>query len=63
MCNFVEASRREEKIVYRRYASLYFVAGIDNEENELMVLEMLHRYVEVLDRYFGNVSKAPIQED
>ena len=38
-----------------RYASLFFVAGVANESNELMVLEILHRYVEVLDRYFGNV--------
>lgn len=41
----------------RRYASLYFVAGIDGEENELLVLETLHRFVETLDRYFENVSR------
>lgn len=43
------------KLVYKRYASLYFVAGITEEENELMVLEVIHRYVETLDRYFENV--------
>lgn len=25
-------------------------------DNELITLEIVHRYVEVLDRYFGNVS-------
>ena len=24
-------------------------------DNELITLEIIHRYVEVLDRYFGNV--------
>jgi hypothetical protein len=28
-------------------------------DNELITLEIIHRYVEVLDRYFGNVRHAP----
>lgn len=47
---------KDLKIVYRRYASLYFLAAINNDENELMTLETIHRYVEVLDNYFGSVS-------
>lgn len=43
------------KLVYKRYASLFFIAGVDGEENELLVLEVLHRYVETLDKYFENV--------
>jgi len=39
-----------------RYASLFFVVGISADDNELITLEIIHRYVEVLDRYFGNVS-------
>jgi len=46
--------------VYRRYASLFFVCGIDNGENELLVLEMIHRYVEVLDKHFVNVSELDL---
>ena len=38
------------------YASLYFVACINQGENELLALETIHHFVEVLDRYFGNVS-------
>jgi hypothetical protein len=45
-----------DKVVYRRYASLFFVAGIAPGDNELATLEIIHRYVEILDRYFGNVS-------
>jgi len=46
----------DTKVVYRRYASLFFVCGIGSGDNELVTLEIIHRYVEVLDRYFGNVS-------
>ena len=48
--------RVDTKVVYRRYASLFFVCGISSGDNELVTLEIIHRYVEVLDRYFGNVS-------
>lgn len=44
------------KIVYKRYASLYFCAAIDAGDNELLTLEIIHRYVELLDKYFGSVS-------
>ncbi|KAI2499435.1 Clathrin adaptor complex small chain [Fragilaria crotonensis] len=44
------------KFVYRRYASLYFVAGVPLEMNELLVLEQIHLFVEALDGYFNSVS-------
>ncbi|KAG4088788.1 Adaptor protein complex sigma subunit [Neocallimastix lanati (nom. inval.)] len=58
MCNVIEY--KELKIVYRRYASLFFIAGIDANDNELICLEIIHRYVEVLDRYFGNVCELDL---
>jgi AP-1 complex subunit sigma 1/2 len=42
-------------VVGYSYASLYFIACISKDENELITLEKIHLYVEVLDRYFGNV--------
>lgn len=30
---------------------------IDNEENELEILETIHHFVEVLDKYFTNVRR------
>ncbi len=47
-------------MVYRRYASLFFVVGIENEDNELLALELIHRYVEVLDKWFLNVCELDI---
>lgn len=46
--------------MFKRYASLYFAIGIDKEDNELIGLETIHFYVEVLDRYFGNVCELDI---
>ncbi|KAJ2686618.1 hypothetical protein IWW39_003521 [Coemansia spiralis] len=57
-CNFIE--HRDTKVVYRKYASLYFIAGIDLDDNELLTLEIIHRYVEVLDRSFGNVCELDL---
>lgn len=37
------------KVVYRRYATLFFVVGVGRHENELSVLEFIHCLVEVLD--------------
>ncbi|GAA5839315.1 hypothetical protein JCM6882_004180 [Rhodosporidiobolus microsporus] len=58
MCNFLEY--KDSKVVYRRYASLFFVCGIGQQDNELITLELIHRYVEVLDRYFGNVCELDL---
>ena len=48
------------QVVYKRYASLYFVMGIDESDNELITLEIIHHYVEILDRYFGNVCELDL---
>ncbi|EKX73789.1 clathrin coat assembly protein, putative [Theileria equi strain WA] len=57
-CNFLEW--RKDKIVFRRYASLYFMACVDTDTNELIVLEMIHHYVELLDSYFRNVCELDL---
>ncbi|XP_069330201.1 AP-1 complex subunit sigma-3 [Eulemur rufifrons] len=51
---------KELKLVYKRYASLYFCCAIENQDNELLTLEIVHRYVELLDKYFGNVCELDI---
>jgi AP-4 complex subunit sigma-1 len=44
--------------VYRRYASLFFIVGVDSAQNELSILEFIHSMVETLDKYFENVVRA-----
>ncbi|KIH93123.1 AP-1 complex subunit sigma-1 [Sporothrix brasiliensis 5110] len=58
MCNFLEY--KNTKIVYRRYASLFFIAGCSSDDNELITLEIIHRYVEQMDKYYGNVCELDI---
>jgi hypothetical protein len=50
----------DSKIVYRRYASLFFIAGCNSTDNELITLEIVHRYVEQMDKYYGNVCELDI---
>jgi AP-1 complex subunit sigma 1/2 len=52
MCNIIE--KGSYKFVYRRYASLYFVIGVPQGMNELIVLEQIHLFVEALDGYFNS---------
>ena len=55
-CSFYEY--RGYKVVYRRYASLFFIVGVEgDDENELAILEFIHALVETLDRYFENVVR------
>ncbi|KAF8519699.1 clathrin coat assembly protein ap17 [Gautieria morchelliformis] len=44
--NFVEF--RNYKIIYRRYAGLFFCVCVDANDNELAYLEAIHLFVEVL---------------
>ena len=57
--NFVEF-RNTSKIVYRRYAGLFFCACVDTNDNELAYLEAIHFFVEVLDAFFGNVCELDL---
>eukprot|EP01137_Pigoraptor_chileana_P010766 Opistho-2@60779 len=56
--NFVEF--RNYKIVYRRYAGLFFCICVDLNDNNLAYLEMIHNFVETLDKFFGNVCELDL---
>lgn len=58
--NIIEYSANNLKLIYKKYASLYFVVGVDAWENELIILQAIHRYVELLDAAFGNVCELDI---
>lgn len=38
---------RSSPVLLCRYASLYFLACVDDDDNELIVLETIHHFVEV----------------
>ncbi|NP_001003826.1 AP-4 complex subunit sigma-1 [Danio rerio] len=52
-CSFVEY--KDYKLVYRQYAALFIVVGVTENENELSIYELVHNFVEVLDKYFSRV--------
>jgi hypothetical protein len=59
-CTDEEPCSIDSKVVYRRYASLFFIAGCASTDNELITLEIVHRYVEQMDKYYGNVCELDI---
>ncbi|RZB70217.1 AP-2 complex subunit sigma isoform A [Glycine soja] len=56
--NFVEF--RTHKIIYRRYAGLFFSICVDITDNELAYLECIHLFVEILDHFFSNVCELDL---
>lgn len=51
-----------ENCFWFRYASLYFCCAVEDQDNELITLEIIHRYVELLDKYFGSVSPINVTD-
>ena len=56
--NFIEF--RRYKIIYRRYAGLYFSYCVDVNDNELAYLESIHLLVELLDKFFASVCELDL---
>ena len=56
--NFVEF--KTYKLIYRKYAGLFFSICCDVGDNEMAFLEAIHLFVEVLDQYFGNVCELDL---
>ena len=56
--NFVEF--RSYKLIYRRYAGLFFTLAVDVHDNELLYFESIHLFVELLDQFFGNVCELDL---
>lgn len=56
--NFCEQA--DLSFVYRRYVGLYVVVGIEPGDSEMLALETIHLFVEILDRYFGTVRELDI---
>lgn len=51
---------RTHKVIYRRYAGLFFSVCVDITDNELAYLESIHLFVEILDHFFSNVCELDL---
>ena len=56
--NFVEY--RNLKVIYRRYAGLFFSFCVDIQDNDMAIMELIHLFVETLDHFFTNVRELDI---
>jgi AP-3 complex subunit sigma len=50
----------QDRIIYRHFASLYFVIVADSCESELGILDLLQVFVHVLDQCFENICELDI---
>lgn len=57
---FVTFQFRTHKVIYRRYAGLFFSLCVDITDNELAYLECIHLFVEILDHFFSNVCELDL---
>ncbi|NXD31043.1 AP3S2 protein, partial [Spelaeornis formosus] len=74
ICNFLECGRTPQlclcphslfggsdyKLIYRHYATLYFVFCVDSSESELGILDLIQVFVETLDKCFENVCELDL---
>lgn len=63
-CNFLEGSNlvggEDVRVIYRNYATLYFVFVVDEAESELGILDLIQVFVESLDKCFENVCELDL---
>lgn len=63
-CNYLEGSIPEwgdnTKIIYRHYATLYFIFAVDSQESDLGILDLIQVIVEALDKCFENVCELDL---
>lgn len=48
------------RVIYKHYATLYFVFVVDEQESELGILDLIQVMVECLDRCFENVCELDL---
>ncbi|CAG5113148.1 Oidioi.mRNA.OKI2018_I69.chr2.g7284.t2.cds [Oikopleura dioica] len=64
VCSFLEGGKlvggSDYRLIYRHYATLYFIFCVDSSESELGILDLIQVLVEVLDRCFENVCELDL---
>ena len=51
---------KDYRVIYRHYATLYFVFCVDESESELGILDLIQVFVETLDKCFENVCELDL---
>ena len=58
VCSLIGGS--DYKLIYRHYATLYFVFCVDSSESELGILDLIQVFVETLDKCFESVCELDL---
>jgi len=64
-CNYLSSSSSfglgpDVKLIYRHYATLFFVFAVDSQESDLGILDLIQVFVEALDKIFENVCELDL---
>ncbi len=63
-CNYLTGTVPEwgdsTRIIYRSYATLFFVFAVDQQESDLGILDLIQVFVEALDKCFENVCELDL---
>lgn len=55
-----DTNKGDIKVIYRHYATLYFVFIVDGGESELGILDLIQVFVQVLNRCFRDVCELDL---
>ncbi|KAL3538968.1 hypothetical protein ACH5RR_002334 [Cinchona calisaya] len=61
--NFIKVDSlfgNDARLVYKAFATLYFIFVFDSSENELAMLDLMQVFVETLDKCFHNVCELDL---
>eukprot|EP01132_Coremiostelium_polycephalum_P009264 gene9264-11356_t len=66
-CNFLEIGStgsnlfdKDTKVIYRHFATLYFIFCVDSAESELSIIDLIQSFVESLDKCFESVCELDL---
>ena len=64
-CNYLHMDANvwgnsDVKLIYRHYATLYFVFAVDAQESDLGILDLIQVFVESLDKCFESVCELDL---
>jgi len=62
-CYILEETKsfgKNVRLIYRLYATLYFVFAVDESESELSIVDLIQVFVEALDANFENVCELDL---
>lgn len=58
--SLLQTTSKDVRVIYRHFATLYFVFVVDSSESELGILDLIQVFVQVLNRCFRDVCELDL---